>query len=603
MSETVTTMCAAFQRIAAARPGGVAVRAVGDTQILTWSEYATRVRDVTAGLHGLGIRRSDTVALMMSNRVEFYPLEIAAQHVGATSYSVYATSSPAQLAHSLSNSGARLVFCEAEYVDRVREAGPDVEHIVCVNDGGPSGTLTVDDVVAAADPEFDFEASWRAVRPDDVLTLVYTSGTTGLPKGVEMTHANLVAQTELIGDLWGDVTHDDRVLSYLPSAHIADRVSALYLHQMRGITITVVPDITQFPAALADARPTVFGAVPRVWEKLRVGISMKLAAETDPDRKRGLDWAMDVARSRGDAELAHEAMSEELAAEWAKADAAVLGMLRRAVGIDKVKYALSGAAPVAPKTLAFFAGLGVPVVETWGMSESSAVVTGTSVADARLGTVGRAVGGMELRLGDDGELIVRGPMVMKGYRGDPANTAEAIDADGWLYTGDIATIDDDGYVRIVDRKKDIMINAAGKNMAPALIENPIKASTPLIGAIAVIGEARPYTTAVIVLDPEVAAHLAPGASAAELAANPAVVEAVATGIGLGNASLSRVEQVKRFRILPVFWEPGGDELTPTMKTKRKPISAKYADEIAELYADPRPVAVHEPMSLPEPSEE
>lgn len=379
------TMCEAFARTAAAFPDAVAVRTVGQPDAITWREHAERVRALAAGLHGLGVRHGDTVALMMSNRVEFFELDIATQHLGAIAFSVYNTLSTEQLTHILTNSDARVVCCEVGYVDRIRDTGVPIDHIVCVDRPVP-GTRAIDGVLASARDDFDFDAQWRAVEPDDVITLVYTSGTTGMPKGVQMMHRNIVAQTSLIGEMWGDVGHRDRVLSYLPSAHIADRVSALYLHQMRGITVTAVPDITGLPAALAEDRPTILGAVPRVWEKLKIGIEMRVGAETDLDRRRGVEWALDVARRRGAAALAHEAMSAELAEEWARADELVLSTLRAAVGLDQVRYALSGAAPVAPQTLAFFAGLGLPIVEAWGMSESSAVVTGTTVADVRLGT-------------------------------------------------------------------------------------------------------------------------------------------------------------------------------------------------------------------------
>ncbi|WP_133906679.1 fatty acid--CoA ligase FadD11 [Actinophytocola oryzae] len=591
------TFCEAFQRAAAVAPDAVALRTVGGTRTLSWREYADEVRGVAAGLSALGVGRGDTVALMMANRMEFYPLEVGAQHLGAASFSVYNTSSAEQLAHVLTNAGAKVVVCEAQYVDRVRRSGAPVEHVVCV-DGAPEGTITVEELVGRGSPGFDFDAAWRAVEPDDVLTLIYTSGTTGEPKGVEMTHENLLFEVFAVTDVL-PVEFGDRITSFLPSAHIADRVFCLYLHEVLGTQITVVPDARQIAAALADCRPTIWGAVPRVWEKLRAGVEAAVAAEPDEARRQGLAWALGVAARKAEAGLTGVELSAEQRAEYAKADELVLSGLRARVGLDRLRWAVSGAAPIPKEVLAFFSGLGVPITELWGMSELSCVASVVSPAEHRLGTVGRLVTGMEGRIAQDGELLVRGPLVMKGYRGEPAKTAEAVDGDGWLHTGDVVTMDDDGFLTIVDRKKELIINAAGKNMSPAHIENVMKAACPLIGGIATIGDRRPYNTALVVLDAETAAtyaarHALPDASAATLAAEADVIRRIRAGVAEGNDRLSRTEQVKRFRILPTFWEPGGDELTPTSKLRRKPVAEKYAAEIEALYSDAPGAGTYEP---------
>ncbi|MBB5916484.1 long-subunit acyl-CoA synthetase (AMP-forming) [Nocardia transvalensis] len=599
MSEPITS-CAAFQRVAAIDPGAVAVRAIGGTPELTWREYAEQVRAVAAGLAALGIGRGDTVALMMANRVEFYPLEVGVQHSGATSFSVYNTLSPAQLRYVFTNAGNRMVICEPQYVDTVRAAGVPMETIVCLDRPLP-GTLGVAQLTALGRGDFDFDATWRSVRADDIVTLCYTSGTTGDPKGVELTHANLAAEVYGYASVM-PVAFGDRQTSYLPSAHMADRVTALYLHEYFGSQITAVPDRAQLPAALADVHPTIWGGVPRVWEKLQAAIEFSVAAEPDPDRRGALEWALGVARRKAEARLAGRPLGADLEAEWALADARVLSALRAKIGLDQLKWALSGAAPIPPATLGFFFGLGIPISEVWGMSELTCVASVSPPEQARLGTVGRLLPGLEGRIAEDGEYLVRGTLVMRGYRGEPGKTAEAIDADGWLHTGDVLTRDADGYLRVVDRKKELIINSAGKNMSPANIENAVKAATPLIGTLAVIGDNRPYVTALIVLDADSAQPYAAqrglaDASAAALAADPEVIAAIAAGVAAGNAVLSRVEQVRRFTVLPVFWEPGGDEVTLTMKLRRRPIAAKYAGEIERLYAREPGTAVHEP---PEP---
>lgn len=598
MNETgrPATLCEAFQRSAAIDPDAVALRTPGGAQTLTWREYAEQVRKVAAGLTGLGVRRGDTVSLMMANRVEFYPLEVGAQHVGATSFSVYNTLPAEQLSYVFDNAGTKLVICEEQYVERVRASGAPLEHIICI-DGTPAGTLSVDDLYAAAPDGFDFESTWRAVQPDDIATLIYTSGTTGNPKGVEMTHTNLLFEGYGLHEVLG-VEFGDRGTSFLPTAHIADRMCGLYIQEMFGTQVTTVSDPRAIVAALSDVRPTVWGAVPRVWEKLKAGIEFTVSNETDEMKRAALQWAMSVAAQRAAALVAGEPMSDELAQEWARADELVLSKLRERLGFGELRWAVSGAAPIPKETLAFFTGIGIPIAELWGMSELSCAATVVHPRDARLGTVGKLIPGLQGRIAEDGEYLVRGPLVMRGYRKEPAKTAEAIDADGWLHTGDIFEADNDGYLRVVDRKKEIIINAAGKNMSPANIENTIVAACPMVGVMITIGDGRPYNTALMVFDADsvgpYAARHGLDASPEALAAHPEVIAAIAAGVAGGNEKLSRVEQIKRFRILPNLWEPGGDEITLTMKLKRKPIHAKYSAEIEELYYSERPQHIHEP---------
>ncbi|QLY28405.1 long-chain fatty acid--CoA ligase [Nocardia huaxiensis] len=603
MSEA-NTSCAAFQAIAGVDPGAVAVRSVGGAQALTWGEYARQVRAVAGGLAALGVGRGDTVALMMANRVEFYPLEVGAQHCGATSFSVYNTLSAEQLEYVFTNAGNRVVICEAQYVDRIRASGVPMKTIVCVDRPVP-GTLSVAQLMSLARSDFDFKATWRAVGEDDIVTLCYTSGTTGNPKGVEISHANLAFECRAYASVM-PVRFGDRITSYLPTAHMADRVTSLYLHEFYGTQITVVPDRTQLPAALADVHPTIWGAVPRVWEKLKAAVEFSVANEPDAARRAALTWALEVAGRKAAAQLAGTTLDEAQAAEWAKADELVLSKLRAKLGLDQLKWALSGAAPIPAETLGFFFGLGIPISEVWGMSELTCVASVAPPQEARLGTVGKLLPGLESRIAEDGEFLVRGPLVMRDYRKEPGKTAEALDAEGWLHTGDIITEDADGYLRVVDRKKELIINSGGKNMSPANIENTIKAATPLIGSLATIGDRRAYNTALIVLDaesagPYAAQHGLADASAQALAADPGVVAEIARGVAAGNTRLSRVEQIKRFTILPTFWEPGGDEITLTMKLRRNPIADKYADEIERMYSPELAEGVHEPAAVDAPA--
>jgi long-chain acyl-CoA synthetase len=538
-----STLCEVFQQTAAQRPGDVALRTPGDEVAITWAEYADRVERIAGGLASLGIGRGDTVAIMLLNRPEFQLVDTAALHLGATPFSVYNTSSREQIEYLFSNAENRVVFTQREFAPLVEGL---TEHMILVEDLAEFEDRTPS--------SFNFEETWRAVTPDDVLTLIYTSGTTGPPKGVQLTHRNLMAENRGCSTLIPVEPHG-RITSFLPSAHIADRWSAYYYCGLTfGCTITSIADPRTIVQHLPEARPTAWGAVPRIWEKIEAAL-----------RKQGIS---------DPAQLPDE----------------VKAGIRAKLGLDEARFLISGAAPIAVETLEFFMALGLPIQELWGMSELSCCATINPREAIKVGTCGIAIPGVDLRLAGDGELLVAGDLLMKGYRNDPEKTREAIDEEGWLHTGDVAEIDDDGYVRIVDRKKELIINAAGKNMSPANIEARLKASHPLIGQAVVIGDRRPYNVALLVLDPDAAAAFAteqglPDTSPATVAAHGAVQATIVKAVEEANGHLSRVEQIKKFRLLPDEWIPGGDELTPTMKLKRKPISAKYEAEIEALYAD------------------
>ncbi|QLY28377.1 AMP-dependent synthetase/ligase [Nocardia huaxiensis] len=590
--KTVFTVPEAFQETLTLRPEQVAIRTVGGSQEITWREYGERVRVIAAGLAGLGIGHGDTVGIMLTNRPEFNLVDTAALHLGATPFSIYNTSSAEQINHLFTNAENKVVITEPVFLDAVRGAGVELEHIVLV-EGSAEGTITLAEVEAAPKADFDFDAAWQAVKPDDVATLIYTSGTTGPSKGVELTHKNVVAQ--IVGLVNGPlvVGIDDRSVSYLPAAHVADRISGHCANLFTGVQMTTVPDPREIAAALPDARPTAFFGVPRVWQKIKAGIDAKLATEASGVKKALANWAIGVGVNAARADLAGNGRGALLDVQHKLADALVLSKLRHALGFDELKVAASGAAAIPPETLEYMLGLGFKVTEVWGMSETSGVGTYTPIDKPRPGTVGIPMQGVEIRLGEDGELLLKGDIVTRGYRKMPDKTAEAIDADGWLHTGDVATIDGDGYVTIVDRKKELIINEAGKNLSPTNIENSVKAASSLVGQVVAIGDAKPFISALVVLDPDTAAVRAkalgaPDADLKTLATKPEIIEEIKGAVAAANAKLSRVEQIKRFVILDQGWEPGGDELTPTLKLKRNPITTKYAAEIAALYTTPAP---------------
>jgi long-subunit acyl-CoA synthetase (AMP-forming) len=583
------TLCDLFQATVARVPDTVALRTPNGGLEVTWKQYGERVQSIAAGLAALGIRHGDTVALMLTNRPEFALADPAAMHLGATPFSVYNTLPADEISFLFRNAGNRVVVCEEQFAARVLEAaaGTVVETVVCI-DGAPEGTVALADVEAAPADGVDFAAAWGAVTAEDVLTLIYTSGTTGPPKGVELTHANLLA--ELRG------THamiplqpGDRTVSFLPHAHIADRWATYYQAMVLGMTVTSVADAKQLLPALQDARPTVWGAVPRIWEKFKAALDAGIAAEPDEAKRAAVAKALAVGGQVAAARNAGQPVDEELAATHAQLDALVLKPMRAKLGLDEARWIVVGAAPSPREVLEFFAALGLPLLELWGMSETSCCVCINPPGAVRMSSVGKPVVGVQVRLAEDGELEVHGDLVMRGYRGQPEKTAETMTDDGWLKTGDIAQIDEDGYVSIVDRKKELIINAAGKNMSPANIESHLKSAHPLIGQALCVGDGRPYNVALLVLDPDAVPVFAraqglEGVTAAELAAREDVRAVLGAAVEEANGHLARVEQIKRFAILGDEWLPGGTELTPTMKLKRAPISRKYASEIEALYA-------------------
>jgi long-chain acyl-CoA synthetase len=550
----MSSMCDAFQAtLAASGPEEIALRTPGGSLEITWPEYGERVRSIAGGLATLGVGHGDTVGLMLVNRPEFNLCDTAALHLGATPFSIYNTSSPEQIAYLFGNAGNRIVITEPQFLERLLEARGEtaLERIVLIEGDHPDALPLPGLEAAPPPPGFDFEASWRAVSRDDVATLIYTSGTTGPPKGVEITHGNLLAELAATSEVL-PVERGDRMPSYLPSAHIADRWLSHYGSMAFGLQITSVDDPRAIAAALPDVRPTVWGGVPRIWEKIMAALQAQ--GVEDPSALSGEQRA---------------------------------GVLAR-IGLDQVRWSVSGAAPIPVEVLEYFLAMGLPICELWGMSELSCCATINPPGDIRIGTVGTAIPGLEVSLAEDGELLCRGDIVMRGYRDDPEKTADAIDPEGWLHTGDIAEIDEDGYVKIVDRKKELIINAAGKNMSPANIEQRLKSASPLIGQAVAIGDRRPYNVALLVLDPDACTAYAKEnggeGTAAALSDDDRVRATLDAAIEEANSHLSRVEQIKRFDVLPIDWEPGGDELTPTSKLKRKPIAEKYAIEIESLYA-------------------
>jgi long-chain acyl-CoA synthetase len=594
------TICTRLAATAEAHGGLPAYsdRVDGEWRTLTWADTRRRALETAAAFVALGLEPGDVVALMMPNRSEHVLADLGAVHAGGVPTTVYATLAPDQVAFVADNSAAAFAVLDgADQLNRwlpVLDDLPGLRKVIVRDaDACPSGDrfMTWEAFTElgrerlAADPA-EIDRRWQAVGPSDTLTLLYTSGTTGNPKGVIITHS--MAQHECAMVERSSMLPDHSVgISYLPFAHIADRVLSYYLPIGRAAHVHFCPDPAQLTTVLREVRPHSFFGVPRVWEKIMAGIQAVLGGEQDEQKKAAVEGALEVGR-RYVASLEYgNTTPPELAAAFERADAAVLTPMRALLGLDRVGQASSAAAPLPEEVARFFAGLGLKIFDAYGMTETTGAITANLSDSFKLGTVGRAFAGVELRLADDGEILVRGATCTPGYLNRPEATAELIDADGWVHTGDVGVLDDDGFLKVVDRKKELIITAGGENIAPSMIENLLK-EHPLVGQALAYGDRRPYVVALITLDGEVApvwaaAHGIDTTDLAALAEHPLVLEEVAQAVADANARLARVQQVKKWRLLPAEWTAESEELTPTLKLKRRVVHGKYTDAIEALY--------------------
>ena len=596
------TVCDRLRLTAEAYPDSPAFSdqdpAGGAWQTLTWEQARTRVLELAAGFAALGLAPGERVALMMPNRSEHVLADLGAVHAGGLGVTFYATLAPEQIAYIAADCDARVAVLDGEAQltrwQAVLDKLPGLTKII-VRD---PETCPADDLYLswdaflalgrerlAADPG-QAAARTAAIVPSDPVALLYTSGTTGNPKGVLLTHRNVLYEVAAADSL-GTVAHGVRWVSYLPLAHIAERMFSIYLAIHTVGHIHFCPDATQLVRVVGNVRPTSFFGVPRVWEKVRAGLEALLAAEQDEGRRSAVASAMETGRRYVESCQYGRATPPELAREFRVADEQVLGPIRALLGLREAEVVTSAAAPLPPEVGRFFAGLGMKILDIYGMTETTGAFTTNTPTEFKLGTVGRAFPGMEMRVADDGEILVRGPLTTPGYLNRPDLTAELIDADGWLHTGDIGRLDDDGFLSVVDRKKELIITAGGENIAPAAVETQLVAH-PLIGQALAYGDRRPYVVALLTLDGEVAPAWArargiEAGSLAELASHPEVLAEVRSAVAAANEHLARVQQVKHWRLLPVEWTAETGELTPTLKLRRRIVHGKYADDIDALY--------------------
>ena len=568
----------------------------GEWHSLDWKGYRDEVAAVTMALKGLGFGPGQFGLIMARNVPEHVIADLGIVHAGGAAVSVYNTLAPEQVEYLANHSQATVAFVEdegflAKFL-QIRSATPNLRHLILIRGKAPEGVLSWDSLVAEGRAAYErdpaaFEAAARAVGPEDTVGLIYTSGTTGPPKGVVYSHNNIVWTLESARRVLE--LHNEVLVSYLPLAHVAERFTSQWGSIYNGHEVYLCPDVAELLPYLLEAKPTAFVGVPRVWEKLMAGINAGLGAEPDETKRQMAQGAVAAAVQAYRLRRDGQPVPEELAAIVERAQPLFM-LLRSKVGLDRCHLAVTSTAPCRPEVHEFWAALGMPLYEVWGMSELTGPATTVPINDHRAPSVGVPMPGVEARLGEDGELLIRGGNVMVGYYRDPEKTAEAIDKDGWVHSGDIAQLGPDGHYRIVDRKKELIITSSGKNISPANLEAVAK-SSPIIGQAVAIGDGHSFITVLVVLDPQVApmwakAHGIESSSMAQLSEHPSTVAEVRRALTVANTHLSRIEQFKRFTILPAEWSPESEELTPTMKLKRRVIHSKYKEQVEAMYADP-----------------
>jgi len=573
-------------------------RRVGDEwETTTWDGYATAVRHLAAGLIHLGLAPGDRVGVLSGNRREWHLADLGILAAGGVTVPVYPTNSSSQVAYVLGHSGCRFVFVEdLDQLSKVllrREELPQLERAFVFDRGEGLdhefvGDLEDLDALAAeelAQHPTVLEDRAHAMHADDLATIVYTSGTTGRPKGVMLTHGNIAANIDNITRVV-PIGPDDRFLSFLPLSHIAERTVSDFGEVLAGGETWFAESLASVQEDLQACRPTVFFAVPRVWEKFREGVKEKVHGLSKPERALAERY-LHLAARKGRVTGSGPVLSLMETAQYKALDALVGRTIRSELGLDKARHLVSGAAPVHPDLLRWFHGLGLPVAEVYGQTENCGVSTMNPPGGVRIGTVGPAVPGVELRIADDGEILARGANVTNGYYRDEAGSAELLDPEGWMHSGDLGTLDADGYLSITGRKKDLIINASGKNISPQEIETRLRYE-PLISQAVVVGDGRPYLTALLTLDADAvhewAAEHGRSGTIEALSDDPEVLKEVAESVDRVNLEHARVEGIKRWHLLPHDLTVAGGELTPTLKVKRQVVAERYADVIDSLYA-------------------
>jgi long-chain acyl-CoA synthetase len=567
----------------------------GRWQPTTWREFAEQVRTAARALIALGLSRGGKVSILGFNRPEWAIFDHAAMMAGGAPAGIYTTCSSEEVEYIVGHSESRVVLVEdaaqLAKVQLARARLPLLATIVMMRgapapEGGDVLTWEAFLARAAEVSEATLDERLDAIQQADLATLIYTSGTTGPPKGVMLSHGNLAWTSRTLAEVGGGRA-DEVSLSYLPLSHIAEQMATIHMPATLGSTVYYAESLEKIADNLKDCRPTTFFGVPRIWEKFHAALAGKLA-ETTGVKRRLVEWSREVCADVNARRDRGEALPRRLELQHRLAHRLVIGKIKAALGFDRARNLISGAAPIAPDVLEFFASIDMPIREIYGQSEDSGPTSFNLPGRTKLGSVGAPLPGISVKLADDGEILVKGPNVFLGYFKEPEATAEVL-VDGWLCSGDLGAFDREGYLTITGRKKEIIITAGGKNIAPKNIEAAIK-QLPIVGEAVVIGDRRKYLTALITLDEAAAKKLAPAAEGPALADAPEVRAAIGAQIDRVNETLARVEQVKKFTVLPRPFGIDSGELTPTLKIKRKVVAERYAAEIDAMYAGAEPAA-------------
>jgi long-chain acyl-CoA synthetase len=587
------------------RPEAVALRHknLGLWQEVTWAAYRAKVAALTERLADLGVGAGDHVAILSDNRPEWLYADLAAQSLGARSVGIYQTNPAPDVAYVLSHCGAKVLFCEdQEQVDKAVEVAdetPTVDHVVVIEPRGTTGyddsRLCSFDELLGGDPEISeasaaaFEERVLSLCPDNPAMVVYTSGTTGQPKGAMLSSRNVVELAPRVLKRL-EIGPEDLILSYLPLCHVAEKIFSLFLPLHVGCAVHFGESIETVQTDLQEVSPTVFLGVPRIWEKMHSAVRIKVQDSTWLKRRLFSHFASAGARIAPALMEGRATLLQRL--HLRLGDLLVYRPLQERLGLRRCRLPISGAAPISEELLSWYHGLGVPIAEGYGQTECAGVSHLNPPEQMRLGTVGPALTEMDCRLAPDGEILVRGPNVFCGYLHNDEATAETVDADGWLHTGDVGELDDSGYLRITGRKKQIIITSGGKNLSPEKIENALK-NSPYIKEAVAVGDGRKFISALVQVELDSTGDWAgrrgiPYTSYPDLAARPEIVGLVADEIDAANAQLARVEQVRAFRLLPKELSQDDGELTATQKVRRTPVLEAYADLVADIYGSPAP---------------
>ncbi len=558
----------------------------------SWGEYADQTRQAARALIALGFKADDACAILGFNRPEWTIAAIAAMMAGGCPAGVYWTSSEPEIAYILQHSESPVYLVETAEQARnalaLKAECPNLTHIIMMQgpEPAPEGALSWEAFMAKGEAQYDDEVSARlmAINEATIGALIYTSGTTGPPKAVMLTHGNISWSAGMLSEMFQH-REGDTGLSYLPIAHIAEQQASVHNHVASGSNLYFARSMETLAEDLKVARPTVFFGVPRVWEKFNEALRGRLAEATGPKAKIAA-WAMGVAKRYHEADIAGRNPGPILSLQMGLARKLVLNKIKAALGLDRARMLISGAAPISRDVLVFFTGLDLVIYEGYGQSETSAPTAFNQPGAARLGSVGRMIDHMEARISEEGELQVKGPNVFAGYMKNNEATENTFTRDGWMRTGDVVRMDEDGFVFITGRIKDIIITSGGKNITPANIETDLM-NDPLIEHAVVVGDARPYLTALVTLSEDGLAKFAKakGMASGEARSSDALTGALQTAVDGVNKRYARVENVRKFRVLPAALTVETGELTPTMKVRRNVVTARNSALIEAMYAE------------------